>query len=107
MVADYTKLEDKHFTNKNEFVIIDNVVKQIVTVKVYGINLGNCDDPVVYAAGPLIEWEKSPAGVFVKSKAVELPVWYQYTDPITFSSNIIVLARLYAEDASYYTLKWL
>lgn len=92
----------------NEFVkIIDDVPVKVLTIKIHEFMVGDVDDPVVYAAEPLIQWEKSESGQFVMSNAIEKPEWRQWFDPMAYSTRFCIIAKLTEKDANYFALKYL
>lgn len=91
----------------NEYVqIVENVPVKILTVVVHEFFMSDVEDPIVYAAEPLIKWEKSPAGQYVMEKAIEKPEWKQWLAPMSFGYKCCVIAKLEEKDASYFALKY-
>lgn len=86
--------------------IIDNVPVKILTVVVHEFSIGDVEDPIVYAAEPLIQWEKSEEGQYVMSRAIEKPEWRQWLDHKSYCTRIRVIAKLQEKDASYFALKF-
>lgn len=89
-----------------EVKIVDDVPRKIHKIVVHRFTLGDVEDPDLYAAEPMYKWEKSEQGQYVMSKAVETPVWQRHTDLSSFSIQYAIIAKLYEEDATYYTLRW-
>jgi hypothetical protein len=56
-----------------EVLVIDGVAVKFATVPVHEFRMGDVEDPDVYAAGPLLDWQKSAAGAWVMEHAVEVP----------------------------------
>lgn len=86
--------------------IIDNNPVKILTVVVHEFRIGDVEDPIVYAAEPLIQWEKSEEGQFIMSNSIEKPEWRQWLDHESYSTRICVIAKLKEKDASYFALKF-
>ena len=76
-------------------------VKNIV---VHKFRLGDVDDPGIYAAQPLYEWEHSPAGKWVMEHAIEPPTLFQ--GPTHWGFEVRVEAKLKESDLVYYYLKY-
>lgn len=92
----------------NEFVkIIDDVPVKVLTIKIHEFLVSDVDDPVVYAAEPLLQWEKSESGKFVMNNAVEKPEWRQWLDPLSYGTRFCIIAKLTEKDANYFALKYL
>lgn len=90
-----------------EVVIVNGIPKRVMCLKVYEFSIGDVEDPILYISEPLINWEKSEPGKYVMSRAVETPVWHQYLSHTTYSTSVTITAKLYEEDATYFTLKYL
>jgi hypothetical protein len=81
----------------------DYVASEIV---VHSFKQGAVEDPVLYAAQPLYEWEQSEAGKWVKEHAVETPRWISQPDQCNDCTNFAILARLTEQDQTYFNLKY-
>lgn len=68
--------------------------------------MGDVDDPDLYAAQPLIEWQESEMGKWIMAKAVETPEWHRYLEPINYGYKYAVVAKLKDVDFTFWTLKW-
>lgn len=90
----------------NQYMVIDDRVHEIHNVVVHKFSMGDVDDPELYAAQPLYEWEKSEAGKWVMKNAVETPMWHKYMSPGDYSQVYAITAKLKAKDHSYFLLKW-
>lgn len=73
---------------------------------VYRFNLGDVEDPAIYAAEPLIEWEKSEMGQWVTATSIDRPTWFISTNYNTFGYNVYVVANLSEDDWTYFYLKY-
>ncbi len=49
-------------------------------VVVHTIRMGDVEDPDLFVAQPIYEWQESDAGRFVMEHAVEKPYWHRTTD---------------------------
>lgn len=76
------------------------------TVTVFQFKIGDAEDPDLYAAEPLSNWERSDQGKWVKQHAVETPVWYRQLDPNYLGYMYAIRAKLYEKDLTYFYLKW-
>ena len=70
------------------------------------LRLGDCEDPQLYAAGPIFEWEKSEEGNWVMNHALEVPEWRIITDPNTFGFKVQIYGKLNEADEIIYRLKF-
>ena len=98
--------EDNKLFQEPEWKLIDNKVVKISDVKVHEFNMGDVEDPDLYAAQPLYEWQQSEAGKWVMENAVVTPFWHRTTDPYNYGYKYYVIARLKEQDQTYWTLKW-
>lgn len=81
----------------------DYVASELV---VHHFKLGDVDDPILYAALPLYEWEQSEVGKWVKEHAVEKPRWVSRPDMMNYCTNFAIIARLTEQDQTYFNLKY-
>ena len=89
-----------------EWQIIDNKTVKFTDVKVHEFNMGDVEDPDLYAAEPLYQWQQTEAGQWIMSHAVETPFWHRMVNPYTFGWTYCVIARLNEKDQLYWKLKW-
>ena len=78
----------------------------MIELTVHGFTVGDVEDPEIYAAGPIIDWQKSEQGKWVMSHAIEKPSYYQYLDYNVYGYKYVIKAVLNDEDAMLYRLKW-
>jgi hypothetical protein len=86
--------------------VIDDLVVEVKDVVVHTFTLSDVDDPDIYAAGPMFDWERSDAGRWVTAHAVEQPIWHRMVDPAMYGYKYKITARLKAKDYTYWALKW-
>jgi hypothetical protein len=84
--------------------VIDNRVYQKLIV--HRFSLGDVEDPEIYAAGPIWDWQQSEAGQFVMSNAAEPPTYHQYFDQLHYGYQYAITAWLADSDATYFCLRW-
>ena len=75
-------------------------------IEVYSFTLGDVEDPQLYTAGPLIEWENSEQGKWVKANAIAEPYWQTGPDPFNYGYRVRIVADLKEQDITYFKLKW-
>jgi hypothetical protein len=91
---------------KVRYTVEDNVVKEIHKVVVHKFDLADVDDPDIYAAGPIFDWERSEAGQFVMKYAVDKPEWHRNMDPMFMGYRYIIMAELESKKLSEFYLRW-
>jgi hypothetical protein len=90
----------------HDVMIIEDKAHRIHDVIVHRFTMGDVEDPDLYAAQPLIEWQKSEKGAWVMAHAVESPVWHRMIDHASFGYTFVIRARLKDVDYTFYQLKW-
>jgi hypothetical protein len=89
-----------------EWKLINDQAVKFTDVKVYEFNLGDVEDPDLYAGEPLYQWQQTEAGKWVMAHAVDIPFWHRAVNPHSFGWTYYVIARLSEQDQTYWTLKW-
>jgi hypothetical protein len=89
-----------------QYMIIDDSVEKIHNVVVKSFLISDVDDPIMYAAEPLYEWENSEVGQWVKKHSIETPMWHRMQEAYTYSHKFCITAKLRSRDLTYFLLKW-
>jgi hypothetical protein len=97
--------QTKH-TKLNEYMLIEDKVHRIHKVIVHRFQMGDVEDPDLYAAEPLWEWQQSEMGKWVMAKSVETPMWHRQHDQFNYGYQFAVEAFLKGADYSFWVLKW-
>lgn len=84
----------------------NDTVQEIHKVVVHRFKVGDVEDPDLYAAQPLWEWEKSEQGQFVMTNAIEKPEWQRHSDVLSYSYEYVIIAKLEKKKLSEFYLKW-
>ena len=82
------------------------IVEEIYKVVVHRFRVGDAEDPDLYAAEPILEWERQPSGKFIMENAIETPVWHRQLDQTTYGYQYIIVAELEKKKLSEYYLKF-
>ena len=82
--------------------------KDIITTEivVHRFNVGDVDDPDIYAGGPIWDWQESEAGKWVMENAIEKPKWQRHVDIYNYGHQYQIRARLTPEQITYFELKF-
>lgn len=75
-------------------------------VVVYEFSMGDVEDPDLYAATPILDWEHSEPGQWVLATAVETPFWRRVHNIIDFGYRYQIVARLREPDEVFWRLKF-
>jgi hypothetical protein len=70
------------------------------------LRLGDCEDPQLYAAGPIIDWQNSDEGKWVMENAKQTPSWRIVTDPETYSYRVDIYGELDEPNEIIFRLKY-
>lgn len=98
--AEYT-----HWT-PSEVKIIDGVAVKYSDIVVHEFLLGDSEDPDLYVAHPIWEWQQSEVGQWVMEHAVEKPYWTKRVDLNSYGYKCSIVARLCEADQVFYRLKY-
>ena len=90
----------------NKFMVFGDRVHEIHTVVVHTFRMGDVEDPDLYAAQPLSDWQDSEAGKFVMAHAVETPYWIRQIDYNSYGHRYVIVARMRESDQTFFRLKF-
>ena len=86
--------------------IIDGLPVRFRDVCVHEFTVGDVEDPVLYAGGPLLTWQESAAGAWIMVNAEETPYWIKDLDPSTYMYRFRIIARLSESNETFFRLKY-
>ena len=89
-----------------EYKLINDQVVKFCDVRVHEFTMGDVEDPDLYAAQPLHDWQESESGQWVLAHAVETPFWHRVVNPYSYGWKYYIIARLREQDQTYWALKW-
>lgn len=81
-------------------------VREYHTIVVHRFKVGDVDEPDIYAASGLWEWQNSPQGEFIIANAVETPTWYKQAGTEFYGYSYAITAKLEKSKLVEYYLKW-
>jgi hypothetical protein len=86
-----------HKPVSNKYNVIDyggeRRVEECRELEVHSFTMGDVDEPDLYAAQPLYEWEKSEFGQWVMKNAADTPTWHRMADPISYGYRYKITAK--------------
>ncbi len=94
--------ESKNF----DVQIINGLAHRIHKVMVFEFTLSDVEDPELYAAEPLYNWQQSEHGQWVLAHAIETPVWHRIIDPVIMGYRYGITAKLRGRDYTFWVMKW-
>lgn len=77
-----------------------------VEVTFHTFRMGDVEDPYLYAAFPIGEWQKTEHGEWVMSHAVGQPTFWCDPDPDTYGYRVAIRGELEEQDYTYFQLRW-
>ena len=89
-----------------ETKIINGLPVRFCDVCVYEFFVSDVDDPEIYAASPIWDWQSSPAGQWVIEHAVDQPYWIKHIEHNAYRYRYRIIARLSEHDHVFFKLKW-
>lgn len=104
--SDHGYLGDTPSKPTYETMVIGGYAHRIHRVIVHRFRMGDCEDPDLYAAQPMWDWQQSDEGQWVMDHAVEPPEWHRQVDPTTYGYNYLIQAKLKGRDYTYWQVKW-
>ena len=88
-----------------KYMQIGDRVEEVREIVVHEFMMGEVEDPDLYAAQPLWEWQKSEEGQWVMKHAVETPSWYRFPDTLQYGYKFQVRAKLSGPRLTEYLLR--
>lgn len=77
-----------------------------IAVTTHAFVVSDVDDPDIYAAGPILEWQKSEAGQWMMKYSNPVPSWHKETDIAAWGTRYIIRGYLTPELYTYWKLKF-
>jgi hypothetical protein len=93
-------------TIESKFIVIDGKVCEIKKVVVHKFLMGDVEDPDLYAAEPLYQWQCSEMGKWIMERAVDTPEWHRQVDAMQYGYQYAIVAKLKDIDYTFWQLKW-
>ena len=84
--------------------IIDDQAIRFRDVCVHEIRMGDVEDPDLFVASPIWEWQQTPPGKFVMEHAVEAPYWISGVDHMSYGTVYKIMARLSEQNETFWRL---
>ena len=97
--------EYRHWKSE-EYKIIDDRVVRFNDICVHEFTMGDVEDPDLYAAQPIWEWQESEAGKFIMEHAAETPYWIRQVDHSSYGHQYRIMARLSEQNQTFFRLKF-
>lgn len=92
--------------NNIKYVVIGNKVEEIKSFVVHKFKVSDVEDPDLYAAEPLYEWEKSEKGEWIMKNAYETPEWHRHLNHLSYSYEYLIRAKFKGPTITEYLLRY-
>lgn len=77
-----------------------------LSVTVHKIRMGDVEDPDLYVAEPIYQWQQTEMGKWVMGNAVQEPMWQRQIDPSYMGWSYSIVAELSPKNYTYWWMKW-
>lgn len=75
-------------------------------VHVHTITVGDVDDPDIYVAEPIWDWQQTEKGKWVMEHSSPSPSFHRYDDHMFYGYKFHICAYLNEKDYTFYRLKF-
>jgi hypothetical protein len=82
------------------------LVEELHIVVVHRFRLSDVDDPDIYVAEPLWNWQQSEQGKFIMKHSVIQPEWHKQIDTAFYGYQIAIVAELEKKKLAEFYLRW-
>jgi len=76
------------------------------TLTLHSFTMGDVEDPYLYAAFPISEWQQTEHGKWVMEHAIGESTFYCSADPATYGVRVDIVGELSDQDLTYFKLRW-
>lgn len=73
---------------------------------VHTFRISDAEDPDIYAAEPIWEWQQSEPGKWIMENAIQKPSWHRHLDMNTYGYMYQIRADLTDAQITYWKLKY-
>jgi hypothetical protein len=75
-------------------------------VLLHSFRMSDVDDPYLYAAFPISEWQKTEHGKWCMENAQGEPTFYCNADPNSWGFRVTIMGELSEPNITFLKLKW-
>jgi len=96
------------FTRPKYQIQISDTGEETVTITyiVHTINISDVEDPDLFVAQPIYQWEQTEAGKWIMENSLPAPSWHRNHDIYNYGYNYQIRAYLTPKQITYYELKF-
>ena len=77
-----------------------------MSIVLHEFNMGDVEDPYLFAAEPIYQWQQTEKGKWVMEHALDKPVFHCLPNVYTLGIRVVISGDLSPEDQTFYFLKW-
>jgi len=89
-----------------DFTTVEHIEKHgPLTVVCHKIRMGDVEDPDLFVAEPIWQWQQTEMGKWVMENAVQEPLW-QRTINDSYGWTYSITAKLSPKNYTYWWIKW-
>lgn len=81
-------------------------IEEIHKIIVHTIRMGDVEDPDLFVAEPIWNWQQTDAGKFVMEHAIEKPIWHRQLDAYNYGWEYAIVAEFKRNTLVEYYLKF-
>jgi hypothetical protein len=89
-----------------QYFIQNEMVVETKKVIVHTFQMGDVDDPDLYAAEPLYKWQQTDAGQWVMENSLDTPEWHRMPDLTYWGHKYVITAVLDTKRLTEYYLRF-
>lgn len=89
-----------------KYKIVGDRIEEIREVTVHEFTIGDVDDPEIYAAHPIWEWQKTERGQWVMENAYEVPIFYHQQDFASMGYKYVIRAKFIGPALTEWLLRY-
>ena len=89
-----------------KFIFRDDMVIETKEIIVHRFTMGDVDDPDLYAAEPLYNWQQSEIGQWVMENAEDTPVWHRQADAMQWGHSYSITATFSTKKLTEFYLRF-
>jgi hypothetical protein len=88
-------------------IVSDNGEETVsITHVVHTIRMGDVEDPDLFVAQPIYEWQQTEAGKWIMENSNPAPSWHRQVDYTTYGQLYLIKAYLTHKQLTFWKLKY-
>ena len=87
-------LGERPIKDTYRYMIVKDRVEEVRELVVHEFTLSDVEDPDLYAAEPIIDWQRSKMGKWIMTNSIEPPSWHRMPDSLQYGYRYQIRAKL-------------